>query len=116
IGLFIRNELAYDRFHDDAARIYRVVLDAREGNGMAWSGPQLGLRLRQDFPQIDAVMRIITGGNGYGTKALVGYQGAPGGQTRRFYEEGFLYTDPDFFNFFSFPLLQGDPATVLSRP
>ena len=28
IGLYLRNELSYDRFHDKAERIYRVVREA----------------------------------------------------------------------------------------
>ena len=28
IALFVRDELSYDRFHDDADRIYRVTIDA----------------------------------------------------------------------------------------
>jgi putative ABC transport system permease protein len=116
IGLFVQDELAFDRFHEDANRIFRVVQDEVEGDGLAWSGPQMGLKLEQDFPQIESMMRLIDGGIGYGTSALISYEDEAGGQVRRFEEPGFLYADPGFFSFFSFPLLSGDAAAVLSRP
>ena len=37
--------------------------------------------------------------------------------TKEFFpEENTAFADPNFFQFFSFPLQSGDPATVLSEP
>jgi putative ABC transport system permease protein len=116
IGLFVQNELSYDRFHEDADRIYRVVQDESGEAGLAWSGPQMGLRLKQDFPQLEGVMRFIAGGSGYGSRALISYEDKSGGEVMRFNEEGFLYADPEFFTFFSFPLIAGSVDDVLNRP
>jgi putative ABC transport system permease protein len=52
IGLYVQSELSYDRFHTDADHIYRVVQEEMEGPGLAWSGPQMGLRLQDDFSEI----------------------------------------------------------------
>lgn len=116
IGLFVQSELSYDRFHKDASLIYRVIQKEAGEQGLAWSGPQMGLKLEQDFPQIETVMRLIDGGQGYGTEALISYEDESAGGIKRFNEEGFLYADPAFFSFFSFPLIKGSPGEVLSRP
>jgi len=116
IGLFVQSELSYDRFHEDADRMYRVVQNEINSEGLAWSGPQMGLKLEEDFPQIETVMRLIDGGSGYGSRALISYEDEAANKIKRFNEEGFLYTDPGFFGFFTFPLVKGSPADVLSRP
>jgi putative ABC transport system permease protein len=113
---FILYQLSYDRFYEDADRIYRVVQEERDGPGFAWSGPQMGLRLEADFPQIETVMRFIDGATGYGTRALIQRVDNPSGQADRFNETGFLYADPGFFQFFSSRFISGDPGTALARP
>lgn len=115
IGLFVQNELSYDRFHEEADLIYRVVQEEVDGNGLVWSGPQMGLKLEEDFPQIETVMRLIDGGNEYGIPALISYENEAAGEVKRFNEGGFLYADPGFFEFFTFPLVQGPAEEVLSR-
>jgi len=116
IGLYVQNELSYDQFHEDADFIYRVVQKEADADGLAWSGPQMGLRLDEDFSQIEEVMRLIDGSSGYGSMALISYENELTGEIKRFNEEGFLYADPGFFSFFTFPLSQGPASEVLSRP
>lgn len=116
IGLFVQSELSYDRFHEEADLIYRVVQDETGEEGLAWSGPQMGLKLEEDFPQIETVMRLIDGSSGYGSRALISHGDEAAGDIKRFNEEGFLYADPEFFSFFSFPLTRGSAEDVLSRP
>ena len=116
IGLYVSDELSYDRFHADSDRIFRVVQTDAGGDSFAWSGPQMGLKLQQDFPQVESVMRFIDGGSGYGSKALISYSPAGGGGVKRFDEDNFIYADPHFFRFFSFPLINGDPESVLNKP
>lgn len=116
IGLFVQSELSYDQFHDEADHIYRVVQLEADGDGLAWSGPQMGLRLEEDFSQIDGVMRLIDGSYGYGSMALISYENELIGSIKRFNEDGFLYADPGFFNFFSFSLSHGSASEVLNRP
>ena len=36
-------------------------------------------------------------------------------EDKRFFEDKMVFTDPNFFTFFSYPLLEGDPKTVLSE-
>jgi len=116
IGLFVRSELSYDRFHLGAENIYRVVQEEVEDDGLAWSGPKMGIKLKEDFPQIETILRLIDGGSGYGTTALVSYEDQDRGGVKKFNEDGFLYADPSFFSFSTFPLISGSAKDVLTRP
>src|SRR6187431_1572291 len=61
LGLFLRNELTYDRHHAKHARIYRVVDEfttAGKADTFAVTSPFLGPLLKADFPQIEAVVRF----------------------------------------------------------
>ncbi|NBC16737.1 MAG: FtsX-like permease family protein [Bacteroidetes bacterium] len=103
ILLFVRDELSYDRFHDNAERVYRIVSDWGDFSVPATSWPVVS-RLEDDFPQIEAHARLLQ------TDGLVRYG------DESFVEEHLFAANPAVFDVFSFPLRQGDPATALSRP
>ncbi|MEP2024821.1 MAG: ABC transporter permease [Reichenbachiella sp.] len=104
---YIKGELAYDKFHENKDEIYRVIR-LSEMNGEPYkigvtSGPYAS-HLALDFPaDIQSTLRI------YSTEALFEY----GDKT--FKEDKLFFADPNFFEFFSFPLAVGDPATVLNQ-
>jgi len=105
IFLFIRDELNYDQFHEEGDRIHRVLmvryeLDGGSSNGTNHSVP-LGPTLQQDIPEIENYIRFRR------TRHYVRTTGEA-------LEETVLYADPSIFDVFSFPLVQGNPATVLS--
>jgi putative ABC transport system permease protein len=66
---------------------------------------RLGLEAAIQIPEIEAVSRIS--GNGRITM---------GNDPLNHDYEQVLITDPNFLTFFNFPLLEGDPATALSKP
>jgi putative ABC transport system permease protein len=103
ILLFVRDELSYDHFHDDADRIYRIVSDWGNFSVPMTSWPVVS-RLEDDFPQIEAHARLLQ------TDGLVRYG------DESFVEEHLFAANPEVFEVFSFPLRQGDPATALNRP
>ncbi len=107
IGLFIWNELSYDNFHKNGARIVRTTMEYGGGgtvNKTAMTGTKTGPQLKRDFPQIEAFSRTVK------TPRSV----ANG--TKVFNESNVLYADADFFKMFSFKLLRGNAATVLESP
>ncbi len=108
ILLLIQDELSYDRFHDNADRIHRVIrVNQRAGQVQqsALTPAILAPMLKQYFPQLAQVVRFMKE-----KKELVEY-GA-----KRFYEDRFFYADPEVFEVFSFPLLRGDPERALVDP
>lgn len=107
IGLYISQELSFDRFHARADRIVRVTMQYdNEGvtQHVVTTGTKVGPQLRRTFPAITAFTRTIQ----YTPVISVG--------DKVFNEPRFLFADSAFFSIFSFPLVKGDPATVLAAP
>lgn len=109
IFLFVWDEYQYDRFHAKADRIYRIVnhlsSDGRQLQ-MARTPPAYGPALKRTFPAVEQCVRLFA----FGSKELVRYA------DKKFLEADILLADSTFFQVFSFPLLQGDPARALQEP
>ena len=99
--LYVRHEWTYDAFHESAKRIYRVYLQDRTSASGVTQDP-LGPALEEAFPDVRTV-RI-----GWGASS-VKYQD-------RTLRGSFNFADPAILEVFTFPLLKGDPATVLEDP
>ncbi len=110
IFLWVRDETSYDRFHDKADRIYRVVLstddDGQPSNANGSFG--LGPALKKDFPEVEDTVRVRK--MEQNPKRYVGYG------DKKFYEPRFFYAEPSLFMVFDFPLVRGDAATALRDP
>ncbi len=109
ILLWVRDELGYDRFHSNAAAIYRVVAQIAEPAGgnesIAVLPPSLGPALKAEFPEIRQTARHL-----YVGQQIVAYG------EKRFYEDRVSLVDPEFLQMFSFPLRQGAVGGALSDP
>lgn len=108
ILLFVQHELSYDRFNRNADRIFRVTLHGRIGGNdinIAGASAPAGPALLRDYPGVEAYTRFSSNGT-----FLV-----KNGE-KRFLEERVIFTDSNFFNFFSIPLLKGDANSVLKEP
>jgi len=109
IMLWVMDELSYDRHHADADRIYRVVLDIQEkadNRVFAMISPTAAPAIKERFPQVEEAVRIYKAFSA----RLVSYQ------DRRFYEENFMWADPEIFRIFNISFVSGDPETALERP
>ncbi|QEM09352.1 helix-turn-helix domain-containing protein [Mucilaginibacter rubeus] len=66
IGLYIGDELGYDRFFKNAERIYRVNIHEKDGNNefiAAHTPPPVGAALQSGFPEIESYTRIYQPGD-----------------------------------------------------
>jgi putative ABC transport system permease protein len=109
ILLYVRFETSFDRFHADAGRIYRVVLEDHENtlgksNKFAVTCPPLAAALEEECPEVEAATRIDDRSN---TLLRAGES--------VHYENG-IAADEDFFRFFSFALVRGDLERALAEP
>ena len=109
IILFVQDELSYDRYHERADRIYRLVdsLDAPGEMSMhfALSSAPFAPMLKKDFPEVEDAVRFFLG-----RRRMVTYE------DKKFYEDGLIFADASLFNIFTFPLIKGDPDTALEAP
>ncbi|MEL6721557.1 MAG: ABC transporter permease, partial [Bacteroidota bacterium] len=106
IALHLKDELSYDRFHENADHIYRLAFDVKmeEEERMGSCTPSaMANALSNDFPEIEKTARLnpyfFNAGSNY-TRSQNAVQNA--------FEEGFVYADPTFFEIFDLPLLQGE--------
>lgn len=107
IALYVYHETSYDNFHEKRNRVYRIVENLRTENEMLLQGvssPPMGPAMRRYFPEIESYVRY-TGWGGLITRG-----------TEKEYAEDCLLVDSTFFTVFSFPLVQGEPSEVLSKP
>ncbi|MDE2726990.1 MAG: ABC transporter permease, partial [Gemmatimonadota bacterium] len=60
ILLYIRDELSYDRYHEKADRIYRVISEERDGDQVVRTAevmmPTVKF-MREDFPEVEDMVR-----------------------------------------------------------
>jgi len=108
IALYIQDELRFDRFHRQADHIYRVIAERGEGDDThvsANTSYPIVPQMKADFPEIAAATRLR---RTFQPIVQVGDE--------QFREERFFVVDSTFFDVFSFPLLIGDPRTVLDAP
>ncbi len=103
----VKDELSYDQFLDNGSQIYRVLnIEPDSDQPYSAGGPiPLGPALVQDFPGIEKAVRLW---RDYRPTLSLG--------EKVFQESSLMFTDQDFLEMISFPLLQGDPETALSQP
>jgi putative ABC transport system permease protein len=99
ILLWVQNELSYDKFHKNADYIYRLP-----GGGATNSGPMVP-ELKAKIPAIKNFVRF---------SALTTTLFERG--TKMFEEKAVFYADSTLLQVFSFPLINGNPETALTRP
>ena len=107
IVLYVRDELSYDRFHDDADRIYRVVSEQRQGDQVSRTADVLlptVTFMQNEYPEVEEMVRFVPPGNAWMVK--YGDKG--------FYERSFYLADSTVFDVFNVPLVVGNPRTVLT--
>ncbi len=107
IYLFVADELSYDRYHDNANRIYRVILRGRlQGktiNGAVSPAP-MAQAIVDEIPDVETAARLWRR-----DEVLVGTG------DRKFIERVY-YADGVYFKIFTHPLIEGDPRTALVEP
>ena len=108
IFLYAWDERQYDRFHENAGHIYRINTTFGFQEGQIPLGPWvMNDLLLEHVPGIRASVRLRPE-NPEEFSIRIGDED--------FLQDGFLLTDPHFFRFFSFELLEGHPDHVLEDP
>ncbi len=108
IALYVVNEAGYDRFNVKKDRIYRIVLNGRMGGQDfvgAFTCSPIGPVMQREFPEVEDYLRLNSRG-----PTVIEYNDLS------FTDDKVVESDSAFFNFFSIPLLKGDPGNVLNQP
>jgi len=108
ISIWVLDELNYDRFHENADRIYRVEENQYYSQGeyhVTVSPYPIAPALKEEIPGIKEATRYVWAGGGlyrHGENA--------------FFEYNVRAVDPSFFKIFTFPLVKGDEDKALDSP
>lgn len=110
IGIYIQDELSFDRYHENGDRIYRILAASEGEDYPDWVGTPAPLApaFKSEFPEIKDYVRFDP--FVFRKRVLITYR------EKVFYEEGFVLADRSLFDVFDFELLQGDPERVLANP
>jgi putative ABC transport system permease protein len=104
---FTINILKYDKFHENYSTIYRIISNIDEKTStdrLASSPASISNTLSEEYSGMDKTVKANPWASGkivYGNKELSMYG---------------LFTEPSFFELFSFEMLKGNPSTALSQP
>ena len=104
--LYAYQESNYDRHFQGSRQIFRIATDFFNMGGFANSQEQLLDVLPGECPDIESATRVKRGFQELALKA----------DNRLFKEPNYFYTDSAYFQVFSYPFLEGSPATALTAP
>ncbi|MFA8433114.1 MAG: ABC transporter permease [Marinifilaceae bacterium] len=108
--IFIFHELSFDRFHEKADRIYRVTTEVKMPNGNVLNAGMtigtLGPKVKEAIPEIEQFLRVEQKWGEYFIKY----------ENQSIKTEKHMRVDTNFFDFFSFKLLQGNKKKIFADP
>ncbi|MCE7997013.1 MAG: FtsX-like permease family protein [Roseivirga sp.] len=111
IGLFLHDELSFERHHPNAENTYRLSYEHTSETGVieerAFSSGMWIDVIKDRVPAIDETMRFMQISYGYIENQAT---------NQFFYEEGIYWSDPNFFDFLHFPLKYGNKEDQLTNP
>ena len=105
IGIWLQRELSFDNFHPNGHKIFRIsntFKSESESFSQAGTGVAFGAHLTKEIPAVRSACRVF--GESFKVKS----------GDNLFIESNAATVDSNFFNFFGFKLLKGDPDQVLS--
>lgn len=108
IMMYVQNELSFDRFNKNADRIVRVVFKADINGGKIFEAnvmPPVAQAMKNDYPEVLDATRLQVAG-----APKITYK------DKSFKDDEMAFVDPNFFNIFTLPLIEGDAKTALQQP
>ena len=109
IGLFVWDELQYDKKIPGGENVYRIYNERKDNNSITYAAcvpPAYSTFLKQQYPEVDTTLRILMSG----TKYLMEV-----GEKRNYEDKG-IFVEASFFQIFPLKFIKGDAATALTAP
>jgi putative ABC transport system permease protein len=106
IFLWVQNELGYDRFHENAGELYRIVQESPQGDKVfhiSVTPSALGPLLKERYPEIVRTARHTLTHLDLGREEI-------------HFRESAALVDGSFLQMFSFTMLEGNPQAALEDP
>jgi putative ABC transport system permease protein len=111
IGIYITNELNYDKYNLQYNNIYRVIYKDQDGNGQTRTPHPMAQALVGDFPEVEKAVSIspVWGPGLTWAKFSVRYN------DKKFEENKIFSADSNFFDVFTFKAISGDPGKAIRQ-
>ncbi|HZY80482.1 MAG TPA: ABC transporter permease [Cyclobacteriaceae bacterium] len=109
IGLYVYNELSYDKWNPNADRLFRVDLEIKFNDNhvvLASCPAPTGATLQQDFGEIESTVRLASLGAYLVRRSDAEENGR---------EDNVIWTDSTFFKVFSVPVIMGNQKNALKE-
>jgi putative ABC transport system permease protein len=106
--IYVSDEMSYDRYHENADRIYRVSSKITETDDQfTWNVAQIpmGPQVVQDYPEVQSFVRFINM-----PRALYRFE------DKENIEENFYYADSTLFDIFTYKILKGEVRSAVKDP
>jgi len=106
--IYVSDEINYDRYHENANRIYRVSSKITETDDQfTWIVAQvpMGPQAVKDYPEVESFTRFINM-----PRALYKFE------DKEFVEESFYFADSTIFDIFTYKVLRGDVKSAVRDP
>ena len=118
ISIYLRYEWNYDSYQKDVRDMYQVATEFRITTGkiftLAATPAPMAAAIQRDFPEVRESTRLLQMAI-YEDKTMLQYT-VPGAAPLSFYEEKGFLADSNFFRFFTYSFIEGDPAKALVAP
>lgn len=105
---YIKDELGYDKHHENANRIFRInsyIQEKDKNTDWALTQFPLGPTLKKDYPEVEEQVRFIS------RERTLFKSGE-----NSFYETKAYYVDSNIFNVFTHKFIEGNAAMALNEP
>ena len=108
IALYVRDELSFDRFHKNHETMYRVILDDEDWDPQPFITSDFVEFFSPEIPEVESYVRISGVSDATGGDVLLRNDNNDISSTKVF------YTDPNFFKFFDFELVNSGKEGALN--
>ncbi len=108
ILMYILDELRYDKYHENAENIYKVVSHISEPDDeFVWPVAQIPFapQAKEDYPEVENYVRFIDMRRTLFKR-----------NNLKFYENDVFYVDSTVFNVFTYEFVEGSPEHALDEP
>lgn len=107
IYLYVGRELSYDAYNEKADRIFRMTAVSYhqiKTDRFAPTSPIMAQKLVDNFPEVERMVRFNV------SMRPLSYK------ENKFYDTRVFYSDSTLFDVFTFPVIEGNPKTALTKP
>src|SRR6185312_11424276 len=117
ISVYLLYEVSYDSHQKDVKDMYQMatIFDVQGKTFRFAATPSpMAKQVARDFPEVEEATRILALSTFEDKDLLQNF--IPGAAPVSFYEDKGFMADSNFFDFFSYPFIEGDPKTALAHP